>query len=106
MSLMYHVVSAADWARADGQPAYEAASLSTEGFIHLATAPQVAGVLGRYYAGVPDLMLLHVDTDRLTAELRYEPATDNALFPHLYGPLNRDAVIGVEAITEVHRQPV
>jgi len=96
MNLIYHVVSAADWAKQAGQPTYEAASLQTEGFIHLSQQEQVEGVLNRYYQQVPDLLLLHVDADKLTHRLVYELATNNESFPHLYGPLNKDAVVEIE----------
>ena len=46
------------------------------------------------FAGRRDLVLLRVAVDRLRTPLRYEsgdPGSDE-LFPHLYGPLNRDAV--------------
>ena len=96
MSLIYHIVSAADWAKQESQPSYEAASLSTEGFIHLSTKEQVAGTLSRYYQDVPNLLLLHVDTDKLTSSLRYELAINQELFPHLYGPLNKKAIVQIE----------
>ena len=99
MSLIYHVVSAADWAQQKNQSIYQAASLVTEGFIHLSDKEQVAGVLERYYQGVPDLLLLHVDPSRLVHELTYEVATNNERFPHLYGSLNKDAVVAVERLT-------
>lgn len=99
MNLIYHIVPATDWARYEGESAYEADSLQTEGFIHLSTKEQVAGVLDRYYRNVPDLLLLHVDPSQLTHELTYEPATNNDRFPHLYGPLNKDAVVHIEELT-------
>lgn len=99
MSLIYHIVSATDWARYEAALAYEADSLRTEGFIHLSTKEQVAGVLDRYYRNAPDLRLLRVDPSQLTHELKYEPATNNDHFPHLYGPLNKDAVVSVEKLT-------
>lgn len=98
MSLIYHIVPAADWAKQEGQPTYEAASLQVEGFIHLSTKEQVAGTLGRYYQHIPDLLLLHVDADKLTSNLRYETATNHDLFPHLYGPLNKEAVVRIEIL--------
>lgn len=100
MSRIYHVVTAADWAKADKQSTYEAASIHTEGFIHASERSQVGGVLSRYYANVPDLLLLHIDTDRLTSELRYEVSTNHELFPHIYGPINRDAVVEIEKLTD------
>lgn len=102
-NLIYHVVSAPDWAKWDGKPAYEVDSLRAEGFIHLSTKEQVAGVLERYYRNVPDLLLLCVDPNRLTHELTYEMATNNEYFPHLYGPLNKDAVVAVEKLV-IHGQ--
>lgn len=98
MSLIYHIVSTADWAKQESQPSYEAASLSTEGFIHLSTKEQVAGTLSRYYQHVPDLLLLHVDSDKLASNLRYELATNQESFPHLYGPLNKEAIVQIETL--------
>ena len=46
------------------------------------------------FAAAADLVLLCVAVDRLQAPLRYErgdPGSDE-LFPHLYGPLDVDAV--------------
>ncbi|MVM32231.1 DUF952 domain-containing protein [Spirosoma sp. HMF4905] len=98
MSLIYHIVSAADWASQEDSPNYEAVSLQSEGFIHLSQKEQVGATLSRYYTNVPDLLLLHVDTSKLTHDLKYELATNNELFPHLYGPLNKDAVIEIEQL--------
>lgn len=98
MNLIYHIVPATDWEKQESQSIYEASSLHTEGFIHLSQKDQVKGTLSRYYQNVPDLLLLHVDADKLTCELKYELATNNERFPHLYGPLNKDAVMRVEPL--------
>ena len=50
-----------------------------------------------------DLLLLEIDPARLTSELKWEPPTGGPLpgvpegdaFPHIYGPINLDAVIQV-----------
>lgn len=105
MNLIYHIVPVADWNRQASNPAYVAESLPTEGFIHLSTREQVAGVLERYYLNVPDLLLLHVDPERLTHELIYELATNNEYFPHLYGPLNKEAVVREEKLVGGFSQP-
>lgn len=96
--MIYHIVAKADWELQANETEYEAASLQTEGFIHLSTKEQVAGVLERYYQNVPDLLLLEIDPNKLTHNLRYEAATNNEHFPHLYGKLNKDAVVAVEQI--------
>lgn len=101
MNLIYHVVEASEWARQEGQPVYRAGSLETEGFIHLSTREQLSGVLDRYYRDVPNLLVLHIDADKLAHELRYEQATNNELFPHVYGPINKEAVVVIERNDDV-----
>ena len=97
--MIYHATILADWQQQANAATYEAASLHTEGFIHLSETHQVAGVLHRYYQNTPDLLLLHVDPDKLAAELKYEPATSNKLFPHLHGPIDKIAIVEVEPIS-------
>lgn len=96
--IIYHIVASADWDKFAGQNTYQAAGYSAEGFIHLSTAEQVAGVLERYYAGATDLRLLHINTDVLTAQLKWEAASNGELFPHLYGPLNKNAIEKIDII--------
>lgn len=64
-----------------------------DGFIHLSTKSQVAGTLARHFSdpggkGHPGLVLVVVDPSNLGAALRWEPARDGSLFPHLYEPLD------------------
>jgi uncharacterized protein (DUF952 family) len=78
---------------------YEAASLHIEGFIHCSKAEQIAGVLERYYKGKTDLVKLVIDTSKLINELVYEVAPSvNQEFPHIYGPINLNAVFEVSEI--------
>ena len=98
--MIYHVINKTSWQQALQQGFYEAPSLATEGFIHLSTKDQVAGVLQRYYQNQTDLLLLQVDESKLTAELKYEIAPSvNELFPHLFGRLNLNAVTAVTEIS-------
>jgi len=77
VTVIYHIAEAADWERArrDGQytMSTRGRTLAEEGFIHASTAEQVPLVAGAYYRGVPDLVLLVIDTERVRPELRYEP---------------------------------
>ena len=92
--MIYHVTKKQAWQNALQKGYYEAASLSTEGFIHTSTLPQVAGVLNRYYKNEVDLILLHIDESKLISPVKYEMALSvNELFPHIFGPININAVI-------------
>jgi uncharacterized protein (DUF952 family) len=98
VTFIYHIAEAADWAQAQRDGQYTISTrgrtLAEEGFIHASTAEQVPLVAGAYYRGVPDLVLLVIDTERVRPELRYEqvPGQPNP-YPHIYGPLNLDAVL-------------
>jgi uncharacterized protein (DUF952 family) len=92
--MIYHITARAQWQAAQSEGLYQGDTLATQGFIHASDLHQVLGTANRFYAGQPNLVLLCVDPARLTPELRYEEA-DGQRFPHLYGPLNLDAVAQV-----------
>jgi uncharacterized protein (DUF952 family) len=97
--MIYHVTTKENWDKALAAGFYEAPSLHTEGFIHNSTAAQVQGVLERYYAGQKNLVLLHIEETKLTAELKYELAASvNEEFPHIFGVINVDAIIKTELL--------
>jgi uncharacterized protein (DUF952 family) len=96
MALIYHITTEQDWRAAKRKGFYTSPSFETEGFIHTSEVQQVAGVLQRYYQGKTDLIKLVINTEKLTSELKYELAPSvNENFPHIYGPINLDAVIDV-----------
>ena len=100
MSHIFHITTSSAWDEACANGAYEPPSLKREGFIHLSLPDQVVGVANRAFRGHPDLVLLCVIAERLAA-VRYEHAEDaGEAFPHLYGPLNLDAVASVIPIVE------
>ena len=99
--MIYHILTADDWERARTSRFYTPAAFEQEGFIHLCEAGQLAEVGNRYFRGQRDLVVLWVEPEALTAELRYENLVGGEeLFPHLYGPLNLEAVRGVVPITQ------
>jgi uncharacterized protein (DUF952 family) len=99
MTLIYHVTTKQEWDEAKRKGFYAAPSLETEGFIHCSEAQQVDGVLKRYYQGKNALLKLVIDPQKLNPELKYEPAPSvNENFPHVYGPINLDAVVSVQEV--------
>lgn len=93
--LIYHIVLPEKWADFDND-LYEAASLGTEGFIHCSFAQQLDAVIDRYYADAGRIVVLTIDTDRLMSRMIKEPSTNSEIYPHIYGPINRDAIVSVE----------
>ncbi len=96
MTIIYHITTLRDWAEAEIAGSYRPDSLFPEGFIHCSKADQVLGVANSLFQGQGGLVLLCVDRDRLTSEIRYESSRGACeLFPHVYGPLNLGAVVNV-----------
>ncbi len=93
--LIYHIVLPDVWAAFD-TGLYEAKSLETEGFIHCSFANQLDAVIERYYSGEERVVVLEIESDRLMSRMIKEPSTNSEIYPHIYGPINRDAIVRAE----------
>jgi len=100
---IFHLTPNESWLAAIEKGAYHAESLSTEGFIHCSTKDQIVGVANTFYHGQQGLVLLFLNPDKLDHELKWElpaeleptHAREGELFPHVYGPINLDAITDV-----------
>lgn len=99
MGLIYHITIREAWTNAIETGSYTSPSLKEEGFIHCSELSQVEDIKSRFYAGIQDLVLLTIDTEKLTSQLIFEwsPSVQNT-FPHIYGPINTDAVVHVASV--------
>jgi glutathione S-transferase len=98
MDPIYHIAFAADWQHAQQAGEYlistRGVTLDQQGYIHASQAQQVELVANAIYRDAADLIILTIDPALLRSELRYEKMPDaDDPFPHIYGPLNTDAVI-------------
>lgn len=94
--LIYHIVTPEVWENFKDKDTYEAESLHTEGFIHCSFAGQLAAVLQRYYSNAEKVLILEIDTEKLTSKLIEEPSTNNEIYPHIYGAINREAIVRIK----------
>ena len=87
--IIYHMCPAETWREAVRAGVYHGtADDRRDGFMHFSTAEQVAESARRHRAGQTGLVLIAVESDRLAARLKWEKSRGDALFPHLYGPLD------------------
>lgn len=94
--ILLHITTPTAWDEARHAGDYRTESLGGEGFIHLSTPDQVLVPANTFYGGRRDLILLLIDADRLTEPVVFEDSYRSGTeFPHLYGPLNLDAVAQV-----------
>ena len=102
--MIYHIAYPADWAAAQRDGEYLTSSrgrtLAVEGFIHASTAGQLAVVANAFYADEDDLVVLVIDEERVGPEVVWEAVPGmTEPFPHIYGPLNPDAVVDVRPLS-------
>ena len=93
---LLHLCHPEEWERALATGFYRADSLEAEGFIHCSTPEQIVPTAHRHRAGQHGLLLLVIDPALVRPEIRYEEAKNGEAYPHIYGPLNIDAVTAVQ----------
>lgn len=93
-NIIYHLVPIDYWETQPTDQPYTPADYVRDGFIHCTQgADQLAVVANRYYRNDPQAwMVLVLDEQAITAQVKYESGGDGLLYPHIYGGLNRDAI--------------
>ena len=92
---VYRVLRAVEWDALQATGLYRGNATDVrDGFIHLSLRDQVAGTLERHFAGETGLVVVEIDAAQLGERLRWEPSRGGVLFPHLYGVLTMEAVVG------------
>jgi uncharacterized protein (DUF952 family) len=94
----YHLTPAAVWEAQARAATYRPEGYDSEGFIHCTDGESHLLAVGdRYYRGDRrDYVVLSIARERITAPVKYEDPERN--YPHIYGPLNTDAVVAVRPV--------
>lgn len=94
--LTYHLLPGEEYDASAEE--YLPAAYADDGFIHTTRSlALVHEVANRYYRADPrPYLLLTIDLDLASAPWRYDAAGDD--YPHLYGPLNRAAILAMRAV--------
>jgi uncharacterized protein (DUF952 family) len=96
MDIILHITTRDAWERATVSRSYRADTLESQGFIHCSKPEQVIRVANSLFRGQDNLVLLCIDSGEVDAEIRYENLEGGEQrFPHIYGPLNVEAVVRV-----------
>ncbi len=98
--IILHICLREEWERAQQSGEYRGEDFESDRFIHCSTGEQIGGIAGK----VPekgDFVVLKIDSSKVVPEIKYEKATNGKFYPHIYGPLNIDAVIS--PIEDFHR---
>lgn len=88
MTLIFKTCANDEWAAAEAAGVYHGSEHDKrDGFIHFSTRPQLPATLTKHYSGRDNLLLIAFDAGMLGDALKWEPARDGDLFPHLYASL-------------------
>lgn len=92
---MYHFVPQSYYDSLDPNADYVPSDFEREKFIHCTDErAEMAQVANRLFGAAPGRYLyLYIDRQRVRAPILYDDA--NKRYPHIYGSLNRDAILEV-----------
>ena len=108
---IYHLVPASYYRAQPPDRPYQPETFTQEGFIHCTAGTEMlVRVANIYFNTLPEaLLVLEINPDDLASPLEFEPpitpvnqppnrggvssSNGNVLFPHIYGPLNREAIV-------------
>lgn len=98
MRLTYHGTPKPYFDSLDPGEPYLPRDFDADGFVHCTDGAEALSiVLSTYYKDDPDdWLVLYLDLDRVASPVRYDDPAE--IFPHIYGPINRDAIVAVKPI--------
>lgn len=101
MSRIYKILTRSQWRAAKLAGQFGGSEVDVaDGYIHFSTSAQAPETARKHFSGQADLVVLEVATEKLGAQLRWEPSRGGELFPHLYGPLP------ISNVSVVHEAPL
>ena len=93
---IFHIASSAAWRKALERGVYPADGLEKGGLIHCCYRSQIRGVASRFFRNEKELVLVEIDVQKLSPDVKEENLEGGQeLFPHIYGPINLEAVVAV-----------
>ena len=71
-------------------------SLTSDGFIHCSKAEQLEEVINRLLKNEKKLTIIKINVEKIKSEIKFEAPIESPqstiYYPHIYGPLNKDAI--------------
>jgi uncharacterized protein (DUF952 family) len=92
--LLFHITTKEEWKKFTNSGNYEPESIDSQGFIHCSTGEQVEDTANRLFGDNDEILLLVIDATMLREDIKYEEdESTGQKYPHLYNPLNTNAII-------------
>ena len=82
---IYKVLTREQWAAAQAGGPVQAPVDVADGYVHFSTAEQLQATLSKWFKGQSGCVLVAFEADEFGDLLKWEPAREGDLFPHVYG---------------------
>lgn len=92
MALIYHLAIPKDWEQALESGEYAPASLQSEGFIHASVKEELIPSARIHFLEYDSLVILVMAEKKVKHLLKWEPAREGKLFPHIYGKISLERI--------------
>lgn len=92
--IIIHLLPIMVWEKIQGETMLFSESIIQYGFVHCCLPEQVQGVLRQWFTNQKDVIAVEIDTNLLGSPFVCENLEGGSeLFPHIYGLVNKDAVV-------------
>lgn len=90
--LLVKILRPAEWDSVlSGEPVVAPVDIA-DGYVHFSSRDQVQSTLDKWFSNVSEVVLLAFDANDFSATLKWEPAREGDLFPHVYGIVSGELV--------------
>nr|WP_240942106.1 DUF952 domain-containing protein [Planosporangium thailandense] len=97
--MIYKILLPSEWSEFEAAGRFDGSPFDrSSGFIHCSSREQVGATALRVFGEEPALVVVSLDAGVLDEWLRWEPAPNGGLFPHVYASLPLSAVVAVHHI--------
>lgn len=96
VKFIYHVVSPSYFKTFEGKEDYYPLRFEEEGFIHNCFEESFDYVFNTHFKGIDEVLILKIDPSKIKAQIIIEGDQHPMGFPHIYGPINMDAIINTQ----------
>ena len=97
--MIYRILLPSEWASFEAAGRFDGSDFDhSSGFIHCSSREQVAATAVRVFPDEAVLVVVAIDDAALGDSVRWEPAPDGGVFPHVYASVPLDAVVSVHHV--------
>ncbi len=97
-AFIFHLAPTSHYQSFDDPEWYWPDEFEKEGFIHCCYENQIDDIIDRYFKESSNILSLKIMVASLKAEVKVEKAPVGTYYPHIYGKINRGAIVETKLV--------